>query len=310
MGKKLVFIVVFSILIIVFSFLGYMFGFLYSKQTDELDLSREIYAKAQFEYKSSDYINTIKYLEVANDIYKDYDVSIDSVKKIRNLNSLIEKNTSDYKLYVERGDVQSIKSVEELGKEGSITSNYCFAIDDYSKALKLNNNASEVYHKRAKAYINCKKSVDYKQNIITDYEKTLSFTEDKDGILEEIADWLLYDIDDAPSALRYYSKIQEFDIDKAELQKNKLPFSVENIKYVPFKKILCYEKIKDYDAILNLLNEIVDETDNNAVFQKANNLIFYYNLKSYKVSEAIHSAKQCSAMICKAINFLNFKERD
>lgn len=287
-----------------------MIGFLHSKQTDELDLSREIYSKAQFEYKSADYANTLKYLEVANDIYKDYDISIASVKRIRNLNSSIEKTPADYKLYMERGDIQNVKPVIEAGERSSITSNYCLAIDDYSKALKLNNNANEVYHKRAKAYIGCKKSVDFKGNIVRDYEKAISFAQDKDYLLEELADWFLYEVDDAPSALRYYNRIQEHNVSKSEIQKNKLPFSVENIKYVPFKKVICYDKIKDYDAILSLLDEIIDETDNDAVYQKANNLKFYYYLKNHNYSTAIHNTKNCSAMICKVITFLNFKERN
>ena len=81
MGKKLVLFLISLTLIILSLFVGYMFGNIYSKQTDELDLSKEIYSKAQFEYKSADYASTIKYLEVANDIYKNYDISIASDRK-------------------------------------------------------------------------------------------------------------------------------------------------------------------------------------------------------------------------------------
>lgn len=287
-----------------------MIGFLHTKQTSELDLSRKIYNKAQFEYKSADYANTLKYLEVANDIYKDYDISIASVKKIRNLNGLIKNSPTDYKLYIERADLQNIKPVYEAGTNSSITSNYCAAIDDYTRALKLNNNANEIYHRRAKAYIGCKKSVDFRKDIIRDYEKAISLTNDKDFLLEEIADWFLYEVDDAASALRYYNKIQDYDVDKSQLQNNKFPFSVEDIKYVPFKKVACYDKIKDYESILSLLDEVIDETDNDLIYQKANNLKFYYYLKNHNYTTAIHNTKDCSAMICRAITFLNFKERN
>ena len=83
----------------IFAFLGYMIGFLQSKQSKQFDLSREIFNKAQFEYKSGDYNNAIKYLEVANEIYKDYDISIAFVKNGSLLkNSRIETCSSSLQL--------------------------------------------------------------------------------------------------------------------------------------------------------------------------------------------------------------------
>ena len=309
MGKKLVIIFSSLLLIVLFLAVGYMAGILNARQTDNIELSRKIFKKAQFEYKSADYLSTIKYLEVANDIYKNYDYSIASVKKMKNLNNLIEKNPNDYKLLIERADVQNVQPAI-LYENGAITSNYCEAIKDYSKALTINSALNEIYHKRAKAYIGCKKGVDYKNNIVKDYEKAISLTSDKDELIEEVADWFLYEVDDVPSALRYYNKIQEYSINKEEINKNKTSFDVKNINYVPFKKVVCYDEIKDYDAIFNLLDEIIDETDNDEIFQKANNLKFYYYIKNHNYTAAIHNTKDCSAMICKVITFLNFKERN
>ncbi|MBQ4646928.1 MAG: hypothetical protein IJB79_06235 [Candidatus Gastranaerophilales bacterium] len=311
MGKKILSLLFAMTLIILVLLLGYLFGYLNSRKIGDLELSRMIYNKAQFEYKSSDYSSAIKYLEVANDIHKDYAFSIDSVKKIRNLNSLIEKNPNDFKLYMDRADIKNTLPLEkDSNLPRSIASNYCEAVDDYSKALKINPSLNEIYHKRAKAYINCKKGINFKTEIIKDYEKAISFAKDKNELFEEVADWYLYDVDDAPSALRYYNKIENYDdnLEKLALNDELFAFSIDNLDYVPFKKIVCFEKIKDYEPILSLLDEIINETDNEAIFKKANNLKFYYDLRTQKFKKALNDADDCTALICKAITFLKFKK--
>ncbi len=96
--------------------------------------------------------------------------SIVALEKIQELNKEIKKHPNNYKLYIQRGDLENVDESKFID-ESSITFDYYSAIKDYEKALELNPKAYEVFEKLGWAYENCgyQKAPGYKL-VKTEYE--------------------------------------------------------------------------------------------------------------------------------------------
>ncbi len=164
------------------------------------------------------YEKALTSLQKANELKpQTYTNSIKCLKKIIELNKKIIQSPNDYKLYIERGDIQNIEEYSMFALNSSITSNYQNSIDDYHKALELNPKAYEVYEKLGDAYSNigyrrcdvCKLERDiYDDYIAIDYyEKSIKYLGENDLICKKLGDRYM-SVKDKEKANKYYAKIK------------------------------------------------------------------------------------------------------
>lgn len=165
-----------------------------------------------------DYKKAIKNLEKAEELEpQTYSNSIKYLKKLIELNKKLANNPNNYKLYIERGDLQNIEEYSMFAHNSSITSDYQGAIEDYDKALELNPNAYEVYEKLGDAYSNvgwrrcdvCKleRNIYDEQHAIDSYEKSIKYLGGNDMIYKKLADRYTA-AKDKKKANEYYAKIK------------------------------------------------------------------------------------------------------
>ncbi len=190
-------------------------------------LARTYYGQAKRAiFMDKDYDKALKNLEKADELKpQTYSNSINSIKKLIELNKKIAQNPKNYKLYIERGDLKNIDEISMFASNSSITSDYDLAIEDYKKALELNPKAYEVYEKLGDAYSNtgwrrcdtCKLERDIydEQHAIDYYEKSIKYLGGNDLIYKKLGDRYMA-AKDKKKANEYYAKIKN-------------PQSVENL---------------------------------------------------------------------------------
>ena len=272
--------------------------------------AKMLYYKAQLGNKNySQSINLLKELRQKSDYC--YDSNIKALEDLQTVESAIKKHPNDYKLYIQLGDTKNIpeNSMFCSAPQGFV-SDYYGAIEAYTKALELNNKAYEVYEKRGDAWAECGyKKCDYcklertekeDENVIKDYEKAIELTGGNDRLYEKLAD--RYKNKNPQKAIELYSKIQNYN--KKEEQ-TPIPYLSEggfkgsNYGYVPLKKAECYAQLKDYDSALNIIDEIIKQSNDTRIIQQADNLKFLYNWKAKHYITALKNSDNCNVWICK-----------
>ena len=275
--------------------------------------TQRLYRIAKGFYKKGDYTNTLKYLKKANKTDSSYTISIENVKKIRELNEAINKNPTNYKLYIQRGDLKNIPEYDMfIQNRQGITSDYYGAIDDYTKALELNPKAYEVYEKRGDAWSDCgyracsicklERTEQENANVIKDYELAIKYTGGNDNLFEKLGD--RYANTAPKKALKYYNMVNN-QYPKYENKYIPIPdnaFSTKyNSGYLPLKKAYRYADIEDYDNTFKIFDNILSYEKDETIIQEVNNMKFYYNWKSKHYKQALKNADSCSVWVCKAL---------
>lgn len=275
--------------------------------------TQRLYRIAKGYYWNGDYTNTLKYLKKANKTDSSYTISIENVKKIRELNEAINKNPTNYKLYIQRGDLKNVPEYDMfIQNRQGITSDYYGAIDDYTKALELNPKAYEVYEKRGDAWAECgyKRCIGCKrerthvedENVIKDYKLAIKYIGGNDRLYEKLGD--RYIGSNPQKALEYFNKVK--DIHHTNNNEIMSPIFTDELfprtyDILPLKIAQCYVELGKYNEALLVLDKFIDKCNNKELIQHANNMKFLYNWKSKHYKQALKNADSCSVWVCKAL---------
>ncbi len=263
--------------------------------------TQRLYRIAKDFYEQGNYINTLKYLEKANKIDSSYGISIENVKKIQELNKTINKTPSNYKLYIERGDLKNVPEYDIIQNRQGITSDYYGAIDDYTKALELNPKAYGIYEKRGDAWADCgyracsicklERTEQENANVIKDYELAIKYTGGNDNLFEKLGD--RYATAAPEKALKYYNMISN--------QYPKYENTKRSYDYLPLKIAYRYADIENYENTFKIFDKILAYEENETIIQEVNDMKFYYNWKAGHYITALKNADSCSVWVCKAL---------
>ena len=275
--------------------------------------TQRLYRKAKYYYSKKDYVKALKYLEQAYNIDPSYIKSFDDVMKVMELDEAIKKTPNDYRLYIQRGDIKNVFEYSMFVESGeSITSDYYGAIDDYTKALELNQKAYEVYEKRGDAWAECgyKRCIGCKrerthtedENVIKDYEYAIKYIGGNDKLYEKLGD--RYVNNNPEKALEYFNKVK--DIHYANNDEVMLSIFTDELfprtyDRLPLKIAQCYVELEKYDKALSVLDEFIAKCNNKELVQHANNMKFLYNWKAKHYKQALKGADNCSVWVCKAL---------
>ena len=280
------------------------------------DLAREYYRNGLFNQAR------IMLFE-AQDRESYYMNSIVALEKMQELNKEIKKYPNDYKLYIQRGDLENVDEYSLFIDESSITSDYYSAIKDYEKALELNPKAYEVFKKLGWAYENCgyQKAIGYKLEKTEDeyakaieyYEKAVKYCKnsDCDYLYQKIAN-IYRKNNNIQKAVEYYSMIKDLyptSSNNAIPIPNKPLFQIDAGHYsMPALELARLNaQLGNYDKSLEILNNSLKKLKTKNDIQEAKNLIFLYNWKAKHYRKAFRGVNDCSAFVCKAISFANIK---
>ncbi len=175
--------------------------------------------EAQKYYKYSKYAEAIRTLQKLPSpkieikkcknrlFYKDQVLIVDDdiklIKKIIEINNEIEKNPTNYELYIKRADIEQTKICDCILFQK--------AIEDYTKAIEINPKADEAYEKRALLYLIRspfkQAKTDLKQ-AASDLEKVVDITGGNDFIFDELG-YIYTKLKNKKEAKKWYDTIQD-----------------------------------------------------------------------------------------------------
>ncbi|MCM1338582.1 MAG: tetratricopeptide repeat protein [Muribaculaceae bacterium] len=173
--------------------------FVYEECSNEC-LAKTYYGQAKRAINiDKNYAKALKNLKKAEEISKDYSRAIELFNSLIDINKKIAKTPNNYKLYIERGDLENLEEYSNsMFTTYNITSNYETAIEDYKKALELNPKAYEVYEKLGDAYSEtgwrrcdvCKLERDIydEHTAISYYEKAIEHCGGNDKLYKKLGD--------------------------------------------------------------------------------------------------------------------------
>ncbi len=232
------------------------------EECDNECLARTYYGQARRAINfDKDYEKALTNLQKASKLLPGDLYATNDLKKFIDLTKKISKNPKDYKLYIERGDLQNIEAYSMFSN--NITSDYQGAIEDYQKALALNPKAYEVYEKLGDAYSEvgwrkcdyCKLERDRQDDYyaIEYYQKAIKYTTQNDKLYTKLAN-RYYEVNDYENALKYYEKLK--NIYTKHPQFVPYPDGV-NKTATPIKMLISYKKTKQYKKAIEFCDEIL-----------------------------------------------------
>lgn len=111
------------------------------------------YKEALYDLKKSDEIRKAIHLDIP-DYRMQASEGITCLTKLIDLNKKIKDNPNDYRLYLERANIQNMPRITMFESDPqTFCSDFKSAYDDYSKVIELNPNVKDVYEKRADALL-------------------------------------------------------------------------------------------------------------------------------------------------------------